>query len=98
MNFRSIFGVIDASDRGNYPPIEFIPFVTSNHHAATRQATPGPSTILQPHTTQSVNFRKRAATERDLEEVEECRGCFVFRVLSFAYIIDIMVVHNPRYV
>jgi len=36
--------------------------------AATRQATPGPSTILQPHTTQSVNSRKRAATEPGVEE------------------------------
>lgn len=36
--------------------------------APTRQATPGPSTILQPHTTQSVNSRKRAATEPGAEE------------------------------
>ena len=36
--------------------------------ASTRQATPGPSTILQPHTTQSVNSRKRAATEASLED------------------------------
>jgi hypothetical protein len=36
--------------------------------AKSRQATPGPSTILQPHTTQSVNSRKRAATEPGVEE------------------------------
>jgi len=36
--------------------------------ASTRQATPGPSTILQPHTTQSVNSRKRAATEAIIED------------------------------
>ncbi|KIM41414.1 hypothetical protein M413DRAFT_445425 [Hebeloma cylindrosporum] len=36
--------------------------------ASTRQATPGPSTILQPHTTQSVNSKKRAATEPGVEE------------------------------
>lgn len=73
MNFCPIFGVIDASDRGNCPPIEFFrdssllsPRTTMP--AATRQATPGPSTVLQLHTTQSVNSRKRAATEPGVEE------------------------------
>lgn len=48
-------------DSSSLSPLTIMP-------APTRQATPGPSTILQPHTTQSVNSRKRAATEPGVEE------------------------------